>query len=291
VVPPVRGKSHAALDLPAVGRSAAFFDLDKTVIAKSSALAFGRPFYRDGLIGRRDVIKGAYAQLMFRLGGGSDEQTMARTRDYLAELCTGWRVDQVSQIVHEALDELIHPYVYAEAAALIEEHRMAGRDVVLVSTSGEEMVRPIGELLGITDIIATRMVVEDGCYTGDIEFYAAGPNKVSAVKALAEERDYALDDSYAYSDSVTDAHLLSTVGHPTAVNPDRGLRKIAAEKGWPTLAFRHPIPLSRRLRERPAVPVAAAAFGVGLGVAVGLLLYGRAKRARAAAAALAAGAD
>src|SRR5690349_15582670 len=77
------------LDLPAVGRSAAFFDLDKTVIAKSSALAFGRPFYRDGLISRRDVIKGAYAQLMFRIGGGSDEQTMSRTRDYLAELCKG----------------------------------------------------------------------------------------------------------------------------------------------------------------------------------------------------------
>ena len=100
-----------------VGRSAAFFDLDKTVIAKSSALAFGRPFYRDGLISRRDVVKSAYAQLMFRLGG-TDEQTMARTRDYLATLCKGWRVEQVRQIVAEALDELINPYVYAEAAAL-----------------------------------------------------------------------------------------------------------------------------------------------------------------------------
>src|SRR3569833_2886878 len=88
------------LHLPAVGRSAAFFDLDKTVIAKSSALAFGRPFYRDGLISRRDVVKSAYAQLMFRLGG-TDEQTMARTRDYLADLCKGWRVEQVQQIVAE----------------------------------------------------------------------------------------------------------------------------------------------------------------------------------------------
>jgi HAD superfamily hydrolase (TIGR01490 family) len=266
-----------------VGRSAAFFDLDKTVIAKSSALAFGRPFYRDGLIGRSDVIKGAYAQLTFRVGAGSDEQTMARTRDYLAELCKGWRVEQVRQIVREALDDLIQPYIYAEAAALIEEHRAAGRDVVLVSSSGEEMVRPIGELLGITDIIATRMVVSDGCYTGEIEFYAAGPNKVSAVRALAAEREYDLDSSYAYSDSVTDARLLDIVGHPTAVNPDRGLRKIAVEKSWPMLEFRHPIPLSRRLRDRPAVPVAAAAVGVGVGLAIGLVLYGRARRARAAA--------
>jgi HAD superfamily hydrolase (TIGR01490 family) len=265
-----------------VGQSAAFFDLDKTVIAKSSALAFGRPFYRDGLIGRRDVFKAAFAQLMFRFGAGSDEQTMARTRDYLAELCKGWRVEQVRQIVQEALDELIQPYVYAEATALIEEHRAAGRDVVLVSSSGDEMVRPIGELLGITDIISTRMVVADGHYTGAIEFYAAGPNKVSAVRAMAEERGYELASSYAYSDSVTDAPLLSLVGHPTAVNPDRGMRRIAIEKGWPMREFRHPIPLRQRLRDKPAVPVAAAALGVGVGVAIGFLVYGRIKRARAA---------
>ena len=148
-----------------MGLSAAFFDLDKTVIAKSSALAFGRPFYRDGLISRRDVVKSAYAQLMFRLGG-TDEQTMARTRDYLAALCKGWRVEQVRQIVAETLNELINPYVYAEAATLIGEHQAAGRDVVLVSASGEEMVRPIGELLGITDVIATRMSIVDGRYSG-----------------------------------------------------------------------------------------------------------------------------
>ena len=101
-----------------MGRSVAFFDLDKTVIAKSSALAFGRPFYRDGLINRRDLIKAAYAQLMFRVNGADDQQ-IARIRDYLAALCKGWRVDQVRQIVNETLHELINPYVYAEAAALI----------------------------------------------------------------------------------------------------------------------------------------------------------------------------
>src|SRR2546427_100805 len=94
------------LDLPAVVASAAFFDLDKTVIAKSSALAFGRPFYRDGLITRRDVVKAAYAQLVFRIGG-ADEQQMARIRDYVAKLCKGWRVEQVQQIVNETLHALI----------------------------------------------------------------------------------------------------------------------------------------------------------------------------------------
>jgi HAD superfamily hydrolase (TIGR01490 family) len=267
---------------PAVGRSAAFFDLDKTVIAKSSALAFGRPFYRDGLITRRDVLKGVYSKLLLRMGG-SDEQGMARTRDYLAQLCQGWDVDQVQQIVRETLEELINPYVYLEAAALIQEHRAAGRDVVLVSGSGDEMVRPIGEALGITDVIASRMVVHDGKYTGEVEFYAAGENKVLEVQKLAAERGYDLTESFAYSDSVTDVPLLSCVGHPTAVNPDRPLRRTAIEKGWPVLEFRHPVPLSRRWREKPAVPVTAAVIAAALGVAAGLVWYTRVRRARTAA--------
>jgi HAD superfamily hydrolase (TIGR01490 family) len=212
---------------------------------------------------------------------------MARTRDYLAALCKGWQVDQVRQIVAETLHELINPYVYAEAAALIEEHQAAGRDVVLVSASGEEIVRPIGELLGITDVIATRMAIEDGRYSGEVEFYAAGPRKVEAVSQLAEERGYDLKECYAYSDSATDLPLLECVGYPTAVNPDRALRKVAAERGWPILEFRHPVPLVRRLRERPAVPVAAAAISVGVGLAIGIAWYGRHRRTRATATAAA----
>jgi HAD superfamily hydrolase (TIGR01490 family) len=219
---------------------------------------------------------------MFRLGG-ADEQQMAKIRDHVAELCRGWRVEQVSQIVNETLEELINPYVYAEAAALIGEHRAAGRDIVVVSTSGEELVRPIVAQLGITDIIATRMVVEDGRYTGEVAYYAAGPTKAEAVRELAKTRDYDLSASYAYSDSISDIPLLETVGHPTAVNPDRGLRRAAAERGWQVLEFRHPVPLSRRLRERPAVPVAAAAVGVGVGLAIGLAWYSRHRRARTVA--------
>src|SRR5262249_60946683 len=118
-------------------------------------------------------------------------------------------------------------------------------DVVLVSSSGEEIVRPIGELLGVTDIIATRMVVEDGRYTGDVDFYAAGRNKAAAVRDLAAERCYDLADSYAYSDSVTDAPMLEAVGHPTAVNPDPALRRGALARGRPMLAVRPPLPLMR----------------------------------------------
>ena len=274
-----------ALDLPAVvpdaAPSAAFFDLDKTVIAKSSALAFGRPFYRDGLITRGDVLKAAYAQLVFQLGG-ANEQQMNSIRDYMTRLATGWRVDQVRQIIAETLHELIDPYVYAEATALIEEHKAHGRDVILVSSSGDEFVRPIGEMLGVDDVIATRMVVKDGRYTGDIEFYAAGPNKATAIRDLAAERGYRLEDSYAYSDSITDVPMLEAVGHPHAVNPDRSLRKVAIERGWPILTFRHPISLQRRFAAlQPAAVPAAAVVGLGLlALAAGMLWYGRYRRQR-----------
>ena len=184
----------------------------------------------------------------------------------------------------ETLEELINPYIYAEAAALIEEHQRAGRDVVLVSASGEEMVRPIGAQLGIHDVIATRMVVKDGRYAGEVEFFAAGAEQAQRRAALAEQRGYDLADCYAYSDSISDLPLLEAVGHPSAVNPGRTLRKIATDRGWPTLEFRNPIPLSRRLRDRPAVPVAAAALGLGVAVAVGLAWYGRYRRTRVAAA-------
>ncbi len=241
------------------GTGAAFFDLDKTVIATSSALAFGRPLYHGGLMGRRDVLKAAYAQLAYLIAG-ADEDQMARTRDYLAQLCRGWEVEQVNQIVAETLGELIDPYIYAEAVELIAEHRAAGRDVVLVSASGEEMVRPIGLLLGIDDVIATRMVTEEGRYTGEVEFFAAGPAKAEAMTEFAEKRGYDLADCYAYSDSVTDQPMLEAVGHPTAVNPDRALRKLAAEHDWPVVVFKYPVSLRKRiaaLRGKPTVPTTA----------------------------------
>jgi HAD superfamily hydrolase (TIGR01490 family) len=266
---------------PATARSAAFFDLDKTVIAKSSALAFGRPFYQGGLLTRRAMLRSAYAQLMFQRSG-ADEAQMARIRDSVAAMITGWNVGQVRQIVAETLHELIEPTIYAEAAALIGEHRAAGRDVVIVSTSGEEVVAPIGALLGVDRVVATRMAVVDGHYTGEIEYYAAGPAKAVAVRALAESEGYDLADCYAYSDSVSDIPMLDAVGHAFAVNPDRGLRKTATERGWPVLVFRRPVTLPTRF-VRPSTPVlatAAVGFGVGAAALAGMVWYGRHHRGR-----------
>ncbi|NMR19776.1 HAD family phosphatase [Cellulomonas fimi] len=246
-------------------RSAAFFDLDKTIIATSSATAFSRPFYAGGLITRGDVLRTAYAQAAFLLGRADHDQT-ERLRAQLSALAVGWDVAQVSQIVAETLHELIDPVVYAEAVTLIDEHHEAGRDVVIVSASGAEVVEPISALLGADRVIATRMTVEDGRYTGDIDFYAYGENKATAIRELAAAEGYDLASSYAYSDSVTDAPMLAAVGHAFAVNPDRVLRRLAATSGWGVLTFSRPVSLRARLAP-PAPVVTAGAVAVGLVVA------------------------
>ncbi|MFC9235641.1 HAD family hydrolase [Streptomyces decoyicus] len=261
-------------------RTAAFFDLDKTVIAKSSTLTFSKSFYQGGLINRRAVLRTAYAQFVF-LAGGADHDQMERMREYLSSLCRGWDVAQVREIVAETLHDLIDPIIYDEAASLIEEHHAAGRDVVIVSTSGAEVVEPIGELLGADRVVATRMVVgEDGRFTGEVEYYAYGPTKAEAVQELAVSEGYDLERCYAYSDSATDVPMLSTVGHPYAVNPDRALRREAVARGWPVLSFNRPVPLKQRLPalsmpSRPALAVMAAA---GAAMATATLVWYASRR-------------
>ncbi len=261
-------------------RTAAFLDLDKTIIAKSSTLAFGRSFYQGGLINRRAVLKTAYAQFVY-LVGGADHDQMERMRQYLSALCTGWDVGQVKDIVAETLHDLIDPLIYQEAADLIAEHKAAGRDVIIVSSSGAEVVEPIGELIGADKVVATRMVVADGRYTGEVEFYAYGDNKAGAIKALAEAEGYDLDGCYAYSDSITDLPMLELVGHPYAVNPDRALRKEATARGWQIEVFTNPVSLRARMANLslPTKPViAATALGVGTAAAAGIVWYARKKR-------------
>jgi HAD superfamily hydrolase (TIGR01490 family) len=122
----------------------------------------------------------------------------------------------------------------------VSGHREAGRDVIVVSASGHEVVDPIAALLGADTVIATQMVIADGRYTGDFAFYAYREAKAVRIRRLAAERGYELADSYAYSDSITDLPMLEAVGHPTAVNPDRALRRAAIQRGWPVLSFASP---------------------------------------------------
>ncbi len=261
-------------------RPAAFFDLDKTIIAKSSTLAFSRPFYQGGLINRRSVLRSGYAQFVY-LAGGADRDQIERLRRYLSEQATGWHVQTVKDIVAETLHHIVDPLVYDEAVSLIEQHRLEGRDVVIVSTSGAEVVEPIGEMLGADRVIATVMVQEDGRYTGEIDFYAFGDNKAKAMQELADREGYDLAASYAYSDSSTDIPMLESVGHPYAVNPDKVLRKTAAERGWPVLDFNRPVELRKRVRFEPR-KTTLAAVAIGAGVAAAGVVVATSRRSRRA---------
>ena len=178
----------------------------------------------------------------------------------------------------ETLHLHIEPTVYAEAVALIDEHHAAGRDVVVVSASGAEVVEPIAALLGADHVVATRMEIVNGRYTGEIAFYAHGENKAAALRELADQHGYDLAACYAYSDSVTDVPMLDEVGNAAVVNPDRSLRRLAVEKGWDTLTFARPVALRPSFPPpRRTVPAAAALVALA---AVAVVLIVRRRRGR-----------
>lgn len=239
----------------------AFFDLDKTIIARSSTLAFTRPMFRAGMLGGATLAKAGIAQAYYRAFGAAEDQ-LERVKEELANLVRGWDRQEVLDLVEETVDEVVAPMVYAEALALVDSHRKKGHRVVVVSASPEEIVRPLCRYLGIDDVIATRSEVdEEGRYTGQIAFYAYGPHKADAIREMAELEGIDLDASFAYSDSATDLPMLESVGHPVVVNPDAALAAAAAERGWETRRFESAVTLRDRLAGK-AVPGAAVATGV-----------------------------
>ena len=241
-------------------KAAAFFDLDKTVIAKSSTLAFVRPLRKAGLLNHRTVLKAAVAQAIYRTVG-ADQPRLDRVRDQLIGLSKGWRADRIRRLIQETVDEVISPLVYAEALALMDEHRREGRKIVIVSISPEEVVRPLAGYLGVDHVIASRSAVdEEGRYAGRLAFYATGEAKAEAIRELALRWGIDLEGCFGYSDSSADLPMLEAVGQPVAVNPDRALREVATERGWPVVEFDSPVTLRTRLQTlpKPGTPVLSA---------------------------------
>lgn len=216
---------------------AAFFDLDKTVIDRASIMAFARHFRREGLVSRRAMARGACTQLVYR-HRGAGARRLEKVRRSVLSVTRGWDSLQVRGIVVAVLSEAVDPITYVEARELIDDHIAHGRRVYLVSAAPAEIVEPIASRLGVQEAVASRAMVDDeGRYTGELERYVYGPAKADAVKEIAERDGIDLAASYAYSDSATDVPMLEAVGHPVAVNPDRHLRQVAAERGWEVLHF------------------------------------------------------
>lgn len=216
--------------------AAAFFDLDRTLLRRSSALALAGSFRERGLISRWQLAKAAAWQLLFVLRGASHKAVRNAAEDGLVVL-RGFRPEQMQALVADAMEPILRPLVYAEPLALLEHHRSRGEPVYIVSATLQEIVQAIADDLGFDGALGTVCEVVDGVYTGKAVRALHAENKAACVRDLAESRGYELAACTAYSDSHTDIPFLEVVGHAVAVNPDRALRRLAVARGWPVLEF------------------------------------------------------
>jgi HAD superfamily hydrolase (TIGR01490 family) len=212
--------------------AAAFFDLDRTLLRRSSALALAPTFRERGLISRRQMARAAVWQLMFMLRGASAE-TVKRAAEGGLLVLRGYSPREMQELVVDSMERVLKPLVYAESLDLIELHRERGEPVYIVSATLQEIVQVIADDLGFDGALGSIVEVEDGKYTGRATRSLHAEGKARCIRELG----YDLDASTAYSDSHTDLPFLEAVGHPVVVNPDRKLRRIAAERGWPVLEF------------------------------------------------------
>jgi HAD superfamily hydrolase (TIGR01490 family) len=248
---------------------AAFFDLDRTLLRRSSALALAGAFRRRGLISRRQLAKAALWQLLF-VARGADAETVRRAAEEGLVILRGFRPADMQQLVTDALEPVLRPLVYGEPLALVKRHRAGGERVYIVSAALQEIVDAIAVDLGFDGALGTVCEVVDGVYTGRSLRALHGRAKAAAVRELAEREGIDLRASTAYSDSETDLPFLEAVGNRVAVNPDRGLGRIARERGWQILEFSERAYVHGRRRISPAL--------VGVPVVVGAAAYAYRRR-------------
>lgn len=216
--------------------SAAFFDLDRTLISGSSAFVLGIAAWRNKLVPTHQFVRDAGSALAFRMTGASDD-TSNGVRDRILGAVKGVRLDDLVALNAEIVPKLMER-VRPEAQRLLEQHRHAGRATYIVSASPIELVEPLALALGMTAGIGTRSSIVDGTYTGELDGpFCYGPGKVEAIEEISRLQGYDLERCWAYSDSASDLPMLEAVGHPVAVNPDSKLERVAGERGWPVVVF------------------------------------------------------
>jgi HAD superfamily hydrolase (TIGR01490 family) len=216
---------------------AAFFDHDRTLLSRSSSLALAGTFRRRGLIGRRQLAKATLAQLVFvRFGAG--QARVGQTAESAIAILKDLPVEAMREIASDAWEPVLRPLVYREAIDTAASHAARGERVFIVSAALQEVVEVIAQGLGFDGAIASRAEANDGVYTGRLERRLYGAAKADALEELAAAEGLDLPSSTAYSDSHTDLAFLEAVGRPVAVNPDRELRRIADDRGWPIRRFR-----------------------------------------------------
>ncbi|HSL66458.1 MAG TPA: HAD-IB family hydrolase [Gaiellaceae bacterium] len=253
-----------------MGQGAAFFDLDRTLLRRSSTLALAGSFREYGVIGHVGLAKAAFWQLLFVARGAGAERVRKAAEDGLM-LLKGFSPGQMRELVAGALEPILRPLVYAEPLHLVRRHRERGERVYIVSAALQEVVDAIADDLDFDGALGTVCEVEGGVYTGRSVRSLHGVAKADAVRELAAREQIDLGASTAYSDSHTDLPFLEAVGRPVAVNPDRELARVAAERGWEVLAF------NERLHPPPARRIGPVV--VALPLAVGAAIWAARRRA------------
>ncbi len=237
-------------------RGAAFFDLDKTLMAGSSGIFFARAAYETGMISRRRLARDAYENLRFRLLGSTDDRA-DDVRRRVGEMIAGVRVRDLERLSPRVLAGVL-PRLYPQMLERAYSHQDEGLPVYILTAASQEMADLLARVLAFDGGLGSRSEVVDGRYTGR----PAGPfnyreGKVLSMQEVAERERIDLSRSYAYSDSESDLPMLRAVRHAVVVNPDTALRRIAAEEGWEVVELDR---LARRLK-------LLAALGAGTAIA------------------------
>ncbi len=284
VEPLASGPGAAVLTDPAIRRdvkAAAFFDLDNTVIQGASLFHLAKGLYRRGFFPTRVIVKGLWLQAYFRIAGRENAGHIDSARHASLGFIEGHTVEEVTEIGREVYESSIADLIWPGTRAIAQMHLDAGQQVWLVTAAPVEVAGVVAARMGLTGALATTAEHVDGVYTGRLDGELLhGPAKADAIRALAHEHGLELARCFAYSDSFNDLPMLSLVGHPCAINPDRRLLAHAEEHDWQVRDYR-----TGRRAARIGLLSAAGAAALAGGVATGLALFRllRAKRLTATA--------
>lgn len=218
--------------------SAAFFDVDNTLVCGSTAILFGKAAFTGGAIRRRDIWRFAYEQIMFTRRGEKNSK-MADFKDRALSITKGHPVQELMDLMPKVYQSEIKPRLWPGTVQAVKEHLALGHEVWLITAAPVELAEQIAEDLGATGALGTIVGHKDGVLTGELVGDPLhGKAKRRAARALAKDRGISLKRSYAYSDSVNDLPLLTLVGNPVVVNPDKQLKRYADAAGWQILRFK-----------------------------------------------------
>ena len=244
-----------------VPRAAAFFDLDRTLMAGSSGMAWVRASYDARLISRGQMLRWARDGLVFRLRGSTDETTK-QAMDQIAEVLRGTTARDLERLGPQVLAGVL-PRIYPEMLDEVHSHQDAGRPTFIVSAAGNDLVEQVARVLGMEGGIGTRYELDaEGRFTGRLDGpFMYGEGKLDGMRGFADSHDIDLAESWAYSDSASDLPMLRAVGNAVVVNPDAPLLEVARAEGWRVMRFEN---LGRRLAIAGATLTAAAVGGGSL---------------------------